>query len=178
MSTLKTNAIQSVAGKPLLNSTGSVIQMQYSTSGFVNQAIASIAPVALTGLSVNITPTSTSSAIIIMASVTANYAYVSSLYVYRNGNNLIASHGGNGQTGGDRCIWTHYQSSQEPARENQIFCMPVIYRDLPNSTATQTYAIYGNSGWAGGVQSTFRLNNRSDLDMLSSSYIVVYEVTA
>jgi hypothetical protein len=178
MSTLKTNAIQSIAGKPILNSTGSIIQVQYSTSGFVNQSIASATPVALTGLSVNITPTSTSSAIIITATVVASYSYVCSLHVYRNGANLIASHGGNSQTGGDRCIWTHYQSSQEGDRENQLFCMPVMYRDFPNSTSTQTYAIHGNSGWAGAVQNTFRLNNRNTQDMLSSSYITVYEVTA
>jgi len=177
MSVLKINAIQSISGKPLLNSTGNVIQMKYATSGFVNQAIASATPVALSGLSVSITPTSASNAIIIMASVVANYAYVSSVHVYRDGANLIASHGGNTQTGGDRCIWTHYQSSQESDRENQVFCMPVIYRDLPGGTSTYTYAIYGNSGWNGGVQNTFRLNNRNNLDMLGSSYIVAYEVT-
>ena len=54
MSTLKTNAITTVAGKPILNSTGSIIQVQYATSGFVNQTINSVTPVALSGLSVTV----------------------------------------------------------------------------------------------------------------------------
>jgi hypothetical protein len=177
MSTLKTNAITTVAGKPILNSTGSIIQVQYATSGFVNQTINSATPVALSGLSVNITPTSASSAIVISASITASFSYVCGVHIYRNGSDLISAHGGNNQSGGTTCIWTHYQSSQESDRGNQVFCMPLIYRDFPNSTSTQTYAIYANTGWSGGSEA-FYLNNRSSQDMLGSSYITVYEVSA
>ena len=60
MSTIKTNAIQTVAGKPILNSTGSIIQTVYVRSdAFTTYAAATsgdgttISPLGLT-----ITPTS------------------------------------------------------------------------------------------------------------------------
>jgi hypothetical protein len=70
MSTLKTNAIQTVSGKPLLNSTGSILQIiqavktdTFSTSNF------SWADVP--GLSVTITPSSSTSKIMVSAEVKA-----------------------------------------------------------------------------------------------------------
>jgi|GWRWMinimDraft_1066009.scaffolds.fasta_scaffold00130_5 hypothetical protein len=69
MSTIKTNQIQTIAGKPILNSTGSILQVvsvnktdQYYQSGTGT-------PTDVPGLSVSITPSSTSSRILILGHV-------------------------------------------------------------------------------------------------------------
>jgi hypothetical protein len=152
-----------------------VIQTLYATSGFVNQTIVSTTPVLLSGMSVTITPRFTSSKIAIYGMVTASWTYVASLHIYRNNAELIASHGGNNQSGGDTALFTHYQSSQESSRPNQVFPFPVLYVDSPNSTSATTYDFRANSGWSGGTE-TFYFNNRNSSDMLSSSWMIVQEI--
>jgi len=72
MSTLKTNAIQTIAGKPILNSTGSIIQVQavsqditLSTSSTMNYS-ASLPTISQGAqlLSLSFTPTSSSSILV------------------------------------------------------------------------------------------------------------------
>jgi hypothetical protein len=63
MSTLKTNAIQTTAGKPILNSTGSILQIVQSTDT-VNRTASTTSWVD-TGHSLAITPSSTSSKILV-----------------------------------------------------------------------------------------------------------------
>ena len=67
MSLIKTDAIQTLAGKPIVNSTGSVLQVveaEYST-----QTDISSTSYADSGLSVSITPTSSSSKILVITNV-------------------------------------------------------------------------------------------------------------
>jgi hypothetical protein len=154
---------------------GSVVQVVYASSGFVNQTINSASPVALTGLSAIITPKFANSMILIEGVVSASWSYVSSIHIFKNGTDLIPNHGGNNQSGGATALWTHYQSSQESDRPNQVFPFPVLYRDFPNTTSSITYDFRANSGWSGGAVA-FYLNNRSSADMLSSSYIKLTEV--
>lgn len=154
---------------------GKVLQVVTQKSGFVNQTISSATPVALTNMSVTITPKSPTSKIIIQAMVVASYTYACSVHIFKNGSDLVAGHGGNNQSGGNTALWTHYQSSQESDKRNQIFSMPIIYEDIPGTTSTITYDIRANSGWSGGVE-TFYFNNRNSQDMLSTSYIMVTEI--
>jgi hypothetical protein len=154
---------------------GSVVQVQYATSGFVNQTINSTAPQPLSGLSVVITPRFASSAVLIEGVISASWSYVSSVHIFKNGTDLIPSHGGNTQTGGTTALWTHYISAQEASRTNQVFPFSVLYRDFPGTTGALTYDFRANSGYSGGSEA-FYLNNRSTLDMLGSSYIKVTEV--
>jgi hypothetical protein len=154
---------------------GSVVQVVYATTGFVNQTINSATPVLINGLSASITPKFANSAILIEAVVAASWSYVSSVHVFRNGSNLIPAHGGNSQSGGTNALWTHYQSSQETDRPNQLFPFPVLYQDLPNTTTTLTYDLRANSGWAGGAVALY-INNRLQQDMLSSSHMKLTEI--
>jgi hypothetical protein len=92
----------------------------------------------------------------------------------------MPNHGGNNQSGGSNCYWTHYQSSQDSGdatRSNQIFSMPIEYLDSPGTTSTLTYQIYANSGWAGG-SSPLYINDRVSQDMLSCSNIILMEITS
>lgn len=155
---------------------GTVLQVVTQHSGFVDQSIASSTPVQLTNMAVTITPRFADSKIFIQAMVTASWSYVSSAHIFRNGVNLISAHGGNNQTGGANAFITQYNSAQESDRENQVYTVPIMYLDVPGTTAPQTYAIHANSGWAGSVQSTFHFNNRISKDMLSSSFISVWEI--
>jgi hypothetical protein len=178
MSILKTNAIQTVSGKPLLNSSGSIIQIVSSNPGAVAQSITSSVPVALNGLSVTITPTSATSTILIEASISSNEVYVMSFHLYRNGASLIANHGSNTQTGGGTALITKYSTggASETSAGN-MRTASFIYRDSPGSTSPQTYQVYANAGWNGGVN-TLVINNRTDNDMLcAGSCIKAMEVT-
>lgn len=177
MSTLKFNSWETKSGQIL----SPVIQTVYATSGFVNQTINSTTPVLLSGMSVTITPRFASSKIVISGMVVASWSYVSSLHIYRDGSDLIPNHGGNDQSGGATALWTHWQSSQELTqsteanRANQLFPFPVLYVDSPNSTSSITYDFRANSGWFGDDH-LFYFNNRGNLDMLSSSWMMVQEI--
>ena len=65
MSTLKTNAITTVAGKPILNSTGSILQVVH-TEYLTATALGCGALTDVSGFSAAITPSSTSSKILVM----------------------------------------------------------------------------------------------------------------
>ena len=175
---LVNNNVITVPSGHKLYAPGSVVQVVTASSGFVNQTISSATPVALSGLSVTITPKFNNSIMLIQGMVTASWTYVSSLHIYKNGSDLIADHssaGTNNQSSGNTALFTHYQSSQESDRANQIFPFPVLYKDTPNTTSAITYDFRANSGWLGGTES-FRFNNRGSSDMLGSSFIAVTEI--
>lgn len=154
---------------------GNIIQVQYATSGFVNQTINSASPVLLSGMSVNITPRFANSRIIVQGMVTASWSYVSSVHVFRNGVDLVPGHGGNNQSGGNTALWTQYLSGSEAQAGNQVLTFPVIYQDTPGVTTLLTYDLRANSGWSGG-NTPFYFNNRSSPDMLGSSTMMVMEI--
>lgn len=172
------NNIVSLQSGHKLYTPGSVVQVVTATSGFINQTINSATPVLLSGLSVAITPKFNNSIILIQGMVTASWSYVSSIHIYKNGSDMIPSHaaaGTNSQSGGNTALWTHYQSSQEAARANQVFPFPVLYQDIPGVTTSITYDFRANSGWSGGTEA-FYFNNRTGTDMLGSSFITVMEI--
>ena len=154
---------------------GSVVQVRTATSGFVNQSFNSATPVALSGLSVTITPKYATSLILIEGVVTASWTYVSSLHVYKNGSDMISSHGGNSQSSGSTALWTKYWPWTTDTSAGQVTPLPVLFWDSPNSTASITYDFRANSGWVGG-SNAFYLNNRDSQDMLGSSYIKITEI--
>lgn len=166
---------QTATSTPLIPT--NIIQTVYATSGFVNQTITSATPVALTGMTATITPRLATSKILLQAMVTASWSYVSSIHIYRNGVDVIPNHGGNNQSGGATAFYTHYQSSQESDRPNQLFPFPVIYQEDANGTSPLTYSLWANSGWSGGSVA-FYFNNRNSLDMLSCSTMLLMEVAA
>ena len=89
MSTLKTNAITTVAGKPILNSTGSILQVAQvvKTDAFSTD---SDSMVDVPGLSVSITPSSANNKILVIADIHAgtNY-YIGFINVVRNSTTLL-----------------------------------------------------------------------------------------
>lgn len=154
---------------------GTILQVKTANSGFVNQTINSATPVALTGMSVSITPYFLNSKIVISAMISGSFTYVCSMHIYRNGSDIISSHGGNNQTGGSNALWTTYFTFATDTTTGSMRVNPILYEDSPNTTSATTYAIYGNSGYGGGTNALY-INNRQDGDMLSCSYMTVMEV--
>ncbi len=154
---------------------GTILQMKSVNSGFVNQTINSTTPVALTNMSVSITPFFTNSKIVIQASISASWTYVCSVHIYRNGSDIVAPHGGNNQTGGGTAVWTKYFPYTTDTSTDTVFTSPVLYEDTPGVSSALTYAIYANSGWNGG-SNAFYFNNRAALDMLGCSHMTVWEI--
>lgn len=171
MSILKTNAIQTVNGKPMLNSTGNIIQVFYGDMGSNTATIASANNAVIPNCSVSITPTSTSSNILLLAHVVHNAFYVSSFGFARNG----ASIGGNTNTNSTNSIAMNYQGQ---GTTDIGWCVSTTYQyiDSPGTTSTVTYAPTACSSWA-GITYTIRINDRNSLDMRGLTSIVAMEIT-
>lgn len=144
MSLIKTNAITTVAGKPILNSTGSILQViQQTYVTFASTTSASLTP---TGLSASIIPSSSTSKIFIIANGnvqndTANGGTYISLY--KNGSFL----------------WSN-NLHQFSAGGNNVSDYIISYLDSPSTTSSTTYAIYFaryNTGTSSTYQSAIQL---------------------
>ena len=114
---------------------GMVVQSVYATSGFVNQTINSATPVALTGMTVTITPRFANSQILVQAMVNASWTYVASIHVFRNGVDVIPNHGGNNQTGGANALWTYYDQAIG-AGTGSVLTFPVLWIRFPHPGQT------------------------------------------
>ena len=127
MSLIKTDAIQTLAGKPIVNSTGSLLQVQsnFLTSDF-NTASTSFVT---TGLAQAITPSSTSSKILCIVSIGS--WYVSSggscnATIYRGSTNI-----GNGSAG---LMLLAVDALNIPSTGMVL--------DSPSTTSATTYTVY------------------------------------
>ena len=140
MSTLKTNAITTVAGKPILNSTGSILQVVQTVKSDIFSNSTKGSYVAVTGLSATITPTSTTSKILVMSEVNwdtlNNYPIL--LHIYRGGAQITPNGNATGYTPSSA-----YNTIQQPADQRAwLDQQTLIYLDSPASTSALTYQIY------------------------------------
>lgn len=181
MSILRTNGIQTIAGKPILNSTGGILQVksvfdntQYTFStGSASQT--TYYPIA--GLTVTITPTSASSQIYIIASVscgsTANN-YNNFLRLYRGATPIAL-----GQLGS--WIGTASASFRAFAGSGTVQCeaQTITYFDSPATTSPTTYQIYCCN--SGGSTSPSYINRSAQTDtswvQTTPSSITVMEIS-
>jgi hypothetical protein len=140
MSTLKTNAITTVSGKPLLNSTGSIIQTVSTTkqdiwSGGVYPNWGTV-----TGLSVSITPTSSSNKILILGQVSCSSSYweVKGRLI-RNGSTIA---GAMGTPRGVRTVCTFCMNEYPNAAIGYgMYCGHINYLDSPGTTSAVSYGL-------------------------------------
>lgn len=172
MSTLKTNTIQTVSGLPLLNSTGSIIQVAYGDMGSNTTTILSQNNVVIPNCSVSITPTRSTSKILLIAHVVSNIQYVSTYGFARDGLNI----GGNSNTNSSNSIATNFVGQ---TTADQQICSSITYQylDSPATTSTITYAPTACSSWNGAIY-TLRINDRNLLDMRSLTSITAMEILA
>jgi len=164
VSTLKTNAIQTTAGKPLLNSTGSVIQIVSSTkqdiwSGGVYPNFGTV-----TGLSVSITPTSSSNKILILGQVSCSSQYWEVKgRLLRDG---TAISGAMGAQRGVRTICTFVVNEYPGAAVGYgMYCAHINYLDSPTTTSAITYGVSMrsyNASYSIGVNYNVYTDDNSD----------------
>lgn len=166
MSTIKTNAIQTVAGKPILNSTGSILQVVQTikTNNFQTTTAGTDTWVDITGLSASITPSSTSSKILIFTEIQgAGLGIYYTLCAFRWTRNSAALTGALGDT---RTNWFRATAGFQRASfdGNSSFRVNMTYLDSPGSTSTQTYQVQGQ------VESSGFCINRTLNDTGSAAY--------
>jgi len=175
MSTIKTNAIQTVAGKPILNSTGSILQIVQTvkTDGYGQNGGWTDVP----GLSLNITPSSTSSKILIMCIIgctstngTGSVAY----RLYRNAV-LIASGDPVNSSVGVLVRAAGMINSDHGASDSNT------YLDSPATTSPITYKIQMlvQSGFGAYLNRDYTGNNTSEpYGSRTISTLTAWEVSA
>jgi hypothetical protein len=147
-----------------------ILQVKRAYAGPVRQTIASLTPVLITGLSLNITPISALSTMIITANVTASNGFVISFGIFKDG---VATVSTAGQTNTNE---PNMQATSYIRNDNNYFTSTmVMHYETSANTNARTYAVYGTSGWSGVVY-TFYVNDRNPADMACFSTIDVMEV--
>jgi hypothetical protein len=129
MSTLKTNAIQTVAGKPILNSTGSILQVVQGTSSTTASTTNAYPSYINSGVTASITPLSSTSKIsIIITCNMQNDAASGGIYgaIYKNGS----------------ILWNDGNLILYNSAGNTVISIGLSYLDSPGTTSSTTYAYY------------------------------------
>ena len=181
MSILQTNAIQTTTGKPILNSSGSVIQTVYVRSdAFTTYSAATSGDgTTVSALSASITPKRSTNRIIcnwiICGEVPANTVWL----IHRNGA-LITTAGEEGRNSISNSRWVGFAPTPYDVDfASTPFSLSIQYSQIAGTTSTLTYspAIRSSSGTA----QTFYLNRTinstgqdSNENMVSTC--VLYEV--
>lgn len=136
-SILRVNSIKTTGDKPILNSTGSILQVKqtamtdrFSTSSAVPTFVD------ITGLSVAITPTTVTNKILIMVQIqnNATYTYAKLFNLVRGSTSIFR---------GDAHLSSQTRSTVYGRDEAFGEVYSVMYLDSPNSIAEQTYQMQG-----------------------------------
>jgi hypothetical protein len=137
---ITTTQILNSSGRPILNSTGSILQVVQTVKSDIFSNATKGSYVAVTGLSATITPTSTTSKILVMSEVTwdSQNNYPVLLHIYRGGAQITPNGNATGYTPSSA-----YNSFQQPADSRAwLDQQTLIYLDSPASTSALTYQIY------------------------------------
>lgn len=181
MSTLRTNQILSTAGKPLLNSSGSIIQTVYirSNARSLYSSAASGDGTTITDLNISITPTNANSRIICQWMINGELHQDNVFLIHRDGA-LITTAGEEGRNNVSNNRWVGYAAAYYDQNESSTPSNWVImYSQIAGSTTSRTYApaVRGS----GATAYTFYLNRCVANDgadnvenMVSSG--IIYEV--
>ena len=175
MSTLKTNAIQTTSGKPILNSTGSVLQVVQSVYSGQFAATPGATNFATLPISLSITPQSTSSKILLTVDIYLGaQAYQTALACYRNGTLLIP-----GTTNGVRPQATFHNNSYSASVAYTLERVGGSILDSPSTTGTVSYT-FGAKDYAGYyilMNRSYNFQNTSDYDHIGSSTVTAMEIS-
>jgi len=136
MSTIKTNAIQTVAGKPILNSTGSILQVVSTTKTNIFTST-SVSYVDITGLTATITPSSSSNRILVRVDLNgAIAANAGGVILRRNGSNMVV---GDTVSGINNNATFNIYNGGDDSNGQQLWSMSHL--DSPASTSALTYSV-------------------------------------
>ena len=142
MSTLRTDTIQTVAGKTILNGTGSIIQTVYVRSDTRTNFASGPSGdgTTITPLGLTITPTNANSRIICQWMINGELHQDNVILIHRDGS-LITTAGEEGRNSISNNRWIGYASGFYDQNEDSTSSNWVImYSQIAGSTATRTYA--------------------------------------
>lgn len=165
IATINSTGLTMAAGKTIVGSgVGKILQVVQATKTDVFSST-STSNVDITGLSLSITPSSTSSKILLMCSVFGSTTNACNLYLVRNSTVVI-----NGTSG-----YTHIPTFAHMTSNNVVGeSVGYNYLDSPSTTSAITYKIQGNTD-AG----TFYINRRGvDTFINPTSSLIAMEVAA
>jgi hypothetical protein len=181
MSTLKTNQIQTIAGKPILNSTGSIIQTVYGRSDsrttFASNSSGDGTTVSPLGLT--ITPTNANNRIICQWMINGELYQDNVWLIHRDGA-LITTAGEEGRNSVSNNRWSGYASAFYDQNESSTPSnWNIMYSQIAGSTASRTYAPAVRGSGASAY--TFYLNRTVSIDGSDNyenmvSTCILYEV--
>ena len=174
MSILRTDQIQSTTGLPILKSTGSIIQVVYGDMGSNTSSISSQDLSVIPNCSVTITPTRSSSKILLISHIVHNGWYVCSFGFSRSGSII----GGNGNTNvSSGSIATFYMGHSSTTDQGWCLSTTIQYLDSPATTSAITYSPMASSSWAGAIYN-ITINDRIGANMRSLTSITAMEIVA
>lgn len=156
-----------------------VLQIQYTESNTVVDISAqNITPI--TGLSVNISPISAASKILLEANIVTNAYYVSSFGFALGSPFPIIRLGGNTNTNSVNAISTlfSYGDALAPTLAENMYSVTYRYLYTPSGLAPTggfNFLACACSSWSGTLN-TLRINNRLNNDMRSTSSITATEI--
>jgi len=181
MSTLKTNAIQTIAGKQILNSSGSIIQTVYVRSdAFTTYSSNTTGDgTTVSELSASITPTSATNRIICNWMINGEMNHNNVWLIHRDGA-LITTAGEEGRNSVSNNRWVgyvgaFYDNDNSSTQSN----WNIMYSQIAGSTASRTYSPAIRA--SGGSAYTFYLNRTvntagADNSENTVSTCIIYEV--
>lgn len=181
MSLVKTNAITTVAGKPILNSSGSIIQTVYVRSdAFTTYAAAPVGDgTAVSSLSASITPISATNRIICNWVICGEVGNDSVWLIHRN-SALITTAGEEGRNNISNNRWVGFAPTPyDVDNASTPFSLNIQYSQIAGTTSTILYSPAIRSSSASSY--TFYLNrsvNSTGADSYENavSTCILYEV--
>jgi hypothetical protein len=160
MSTLRANAIQTTGGKPLLNSTGSILQTVWKDLGSGSfSATSTSATARATGFTNTITPTSTSSKVLHIVTIGCQFVCDGNIFIYRGGAAASGS------------LMDSYRDGITASYTVDMPAYTFTFLDSPSTTSAISYELYCR---ATGCSGTMFVGSSGDF---SSSWTLL-EVSA
>jgi hypothetical protein len=170
MSTIKTNAIQTVAGKPILNSTGSILQVvqvvpsatSVATSGTGSNAFNMTTANSVLVFSGSITPSNTSNKILInfKTASDANATGSEEVFAAFRGSTLLAAHN-----------WYRRVLGDDPQTYH------ILYLDSPSSTSSVQYDIRVATNGSFTVNVNRNNNNTTSNFWANNTQLILMEIS-
>ena len=143
MSTLRTNTIESLTGKRLLGTTGSILQVVAAdTTASTGEITTTSTTFVSTGISISITPISATSKLLVIFVGNAKFTSGtgddgSSYKIYRDGSAISPR-------SGDQLL---YRSDSNTA--NHHIPLPIMHHIDAGSTNATTFTVYFSNQWGG-----------------------------
>lgn len=184
MSQLKVNSIIPVSGVPTGGGGGIIqtVQTQTNTHSSIaanGSGTSQTTPTELSAPQATITPTSTSSKVMVRANLMfglskANYLF---FYLFRNDSEVTAAHGTSGTTSAFN-MWGHHSilHASSSTGASELYSINLEYLDSPSSTSALTYDIRVIN-----FDAAFYLNRNNDSNgtaRCATSYLTLQEVSA